>query len=64
MREYVDECVCCGKPCIGSACRYKNVPHFYCDDCGEETTLYEFDGEELCINCIKMRLDVVNPKIA
>lgn len=59
MVEYVDECVGCTNGCIGSACRYRNVPHWYCDECGEEKELYEFDDEELCIDCIKSRL----PKI-
>lgn len=60
MCKYENECVCCDLPCMGTSCPNLNVPHYYCDDCGEEDTLYEFDGEELCINCIKNRLTEVD----
>lgn len=56
MCKYENECVGCDLPCIGTSCPNRNVPHYYCDACREEDTLYEFDGEELCINCIKNRL--------
>lgn len=62
MVKYENECVGCNTildGCLGSACQYKHVPHFYCDDCNEEDDLYEFDGEQLCIECIKKRLDKV-----
>ncbi len=62
MVRYEDECVGCtsmGLPCLGNSCPNRNVPHFYCDGCGDETTLYEFDGEQLCIDCIRDRLDEV-----
>lgn len=55
MRQVENDCVDCGLPCIGTSCRYYAV-HFYCDDCGDEDTLYEFDGEELCIRCIAKKL--------
>ena len=51
MIRYENECVDCGKPCV-SNCRFKNVPHFYCDKCDEEAELYEFDGEQLCESCL------------
>ena len=60
MVEYEDECVGCGLPCYGNSCPNRNVPHYYCDECGDEEILYEFDGEELCIRCIKGRLTKVN----
>lgn len=60
MKVYEDECVDCGLPCIGSACPLKMVPHWYCDSCGDETDLYDFDGEELCLDCIKERLEKVS----
>lgn len=60
MCKYENECVGCDLPCMGTGCPNRNVPHYYCDDCGEEDTLYEFDGEELCINCIKNRLTKVD----
>lgn len=60
MVEYENECVDCGLPCYGDACPYRHVPHYYCDECGDEEKLYEFDGQELCIRCIKNRLTEVN----
>lgn len=60
MRRLENDCVDCGMPCIGDSCPYRNVIHFYCDDCGDETQLYEFEGEELCIDCIEKRLKKVN----
>ena len=41
MVVYEDECVGCGLPCIGRSCKYMNVPHIYCDKCGEE--IYDTD---------------------
>ncbi len=63
MIKYEDECVGCssmGLPCYGTSCINRNVPHFYCDECGDENELYEFDGQELCINCIENRLQKVS----
>lgn len=55
MVRYVDDCVGpCPMGCIGSSCRYMNVPYFYCDKCGEETDkLYAGNDEydELCKSC-------------
>ena len=51
MVEYENDCVGCGFPCR-SDCRYLHVAHCYCDKCGEEETLYEFDGEQLCADCV------------
>lgn len=62
MIEYENECCNCavpGYPCKGNLCLNMNVPHLYCDDCGEEDELYHYDGEELCIECIKERLEKV-----
>ena len=56
MRQVENDCVDCGLPCIGTSCRCYKAVHFYCDDCGDEDTLYEFDGEELCIRCIAKKL--------
>lgn len=60
MIKYKNECVDCGLPCIYDACCYFRVPHFICDDCNEEDDLYEFDGEQLCLRCVKKRLEKVN----
>ena len=63
MLVYENECCNCavpGYPCLGESCSNKRVPHFYCDSCkNEHDTVYEFDGEELCIGCIEKRLDKV-----
>ena len=60
MKQIENECLDCGKSCMGTSCPYNQVTRFYCDQCGCEETLYEFDGEELCIDCIKERLVKVN----
>lgn len=53
------DCATASYPCLGDACHLRHVEHFYCDDCGDETTLYDFDGEQLCIYCIEKRLEVI-----
>ena len=62
MVKIENDCVDCGLPCIGDRCKYRQFPHYYCDECGEELQageLYEYDGQELCIDCIKDKLPVV-----
>lgn len=62
MKRVVDECCGCATdnyPCLGNSCPRKHVTRFYCDECKEETILYHFDGEELCLSCIHKRLEVV-----
>lgn len=60
MKRLENECVDCGLPCLGKSCPNRNVSRFYCDECGDEAQLYDFDGEELCISCIEKRLDKVD----
>lgn len=60
MIKFENQCVDCGLPCIGSACKYIHVPCFYCDECGYETDTYHYDGKQLCIDCIEKRLDKVS----
>ena len=60
MRKVFDECVDCGLPCLGSSCPYKFVPRYFCDQCKEETQLYQFNDKELCINCIVSELEKVS----
>lgn len=60
MKRVENDCVGCELHCLGDSCPYRNVTHYYCDDCGEELQLYEFDGEEPCIDCIEKRLKKVN----
>lgn len=61
MVEYENECVDCPKDkgCLGNHCPKRNVPHYYCDNCGDETDLYYYDGQEICIDCIKKQLEKV-----
>ena len=54
MIRYKDECRSCavpGYPCIGSACSYRNVPHYYCDLCDSEEAVYKIEGECYCEKC-------------
>ena len=58
MVRHEDMCVECstsGLRCLGSSCPNRNVPVYYCDDCGDEIEgdVYEVDGEELCEDCLK-----------
>lgn len=59
MKRIENQCVDCGLPCLGNLCPHRNVLCHYCDECSDETVLYKFDGEELCLNCIVDRLEVV-----
>lgn len=65
MIEIRNDCYGCatdGYPCMGSLCPMRNAKHYVCDECGadvDEGELYYFDDEQLCIDCIKERLEVV-----
>ena len=63
MITYEDECCGCATPvypCMGSACPNRNVPYLYCDKCNEEVDdLYEWDDEQVCIDCIVKSLNKV-----
>lgn len=52
MRIHTNECVECQLPCNYNMCSYYKVERFYCDECGEETTLYDTDFGELCESCL------------
>ncbi len=54
MVIYENDCVGCPDSigCIGKTCPKVNVPHYYCDECGDETDTYIFDNAELCSACI------------
>lgn len=52
MIKYENDCVDCGFPCLGDSCKHKNVPHYYCDSCGDEETLYYWEGGQYCEECI------------
>lgn len=51
MRKTENECVDCGLLCF-SYCQYLNVTRYYCDECGDEGTLYETEYGELCAQCL------------
>lgn len=56
---------CCGCntdrfPCRGNDCPLRHVPHYYCDNCGEEVgTLYHHEEKELCADCVLETLEIV-----
>lgn len=53
-------CVSCGLPCLYEGCPYYKEVHAYCDKCEFEEDLYDFEGEQLCEDCIFERLDTRN----
>lgn len=59
MKKIENECVSCGLPCLGSSCPYREVIRFYCDRCGEEKTLYHYEDEELCKDCLLEEFEIV-----
>ena len=60
MKKKVNNCYDCDKPCMLFCPQRDDSWDYYCDECGDETQLYEWDGQELCLECIKGRLDRVN----
>lgn len=53
MIKFENDCYDCALHCRGSTCRNRNVPHFYCDECEDETEeLFEYDGEQICQDCL------------
>ena len=55
-----NECCDCGLPCIYESCIHWSVTRLYCDECQNEAdTLYYFDYQELCLDCIEARLERV-----
>ena len=61
MREVTNECVGCADAyrCVGHSCPLRQVLHIKCDKCGAETVLYEYDGEELCGDCLLEQFPIV-----
>lgn len=60
MKKKVNGCVDCGKPCLLFCPVRDDYYEYYCDECGDETQLYEYEGKELCGRCILNSLDKVN----
>lgn len=59
MRVLENECVSCGLPCLGNSCPNRNVPHYYCDECKEESVLYDSEFGELCADCLLEKFPIV-----
>lgn len=61
MKVIENECVGCPKEmgCLGSACPYVDVPHYYCDYCEKEEKLYHYNGYEICEECLLKEFEVV-----
>lgn len=60
MIKIRNECCDCGLPCLGNTCPNLHVKHYICDICGNEPDhLYRYEGQELCIDCIKEQLEEV-----
>lgn len=57
MIRIENDCVGCDLPCVD--CGLKRTPHYYCDECGEEGTLYDYDGDQLCRTCLLKKFDVI-----
>ena len=57
--KYEDDCVGCPPEigCMGNSCPNRNIPHTYCDRCGDEAKLYQFDDEQICENCLAEEID-------
>lgn len=56
MIKIENDCVGCGIYCCD--CGLKHSPHYYCDKCGDEETLFYFGDKELCISCIESAASV------
>ena len=63
MITYEDECCGCATesyPWLGSACPNRNVKRLYCDRCDDDVEkLYNYDGEELCEECVLKEFEVI-----
>lgn len=59
MTYDTNECIGCDLPCIYHGCPYYKVTHYKCDFCKEETKLYEYNGYEICEDCLLKQFDVI-----
>lgn len=57
MKKLENQCVGCPTEmgCLASACRYRNVPVYYCDICGDYAT-YQLKDEDYCEDCMEKYL--------
>ena len=59
MKVKVNNCVDCDLPCMIFCPLRDNSYEYICDECGEAVDaddLYEYDGKEICKDCL---LDIV-----
>jgi hypothetical protein len=60
MIRVESDCVDCGLPCLYEACPHYKAIRYICDCCDNETDdLFLLDDQELCIDCIKHKLERV-----
>lgn len=56
MVKIENDCVDCatdGFPCLRECCPYRNITHYYCDECGDDVDiLWETEKGQLCLNCL------------
>lgn len=60
MVKIENDCVECDLHCLGDACPLRNSKHYYCDDCGDEAEIYDYNGEELCVDCLLKRFKKIS----
>lgn len=62
--EKGESCVGCPQGCIDCGRKHSSVPHMYCDDCNQEfETLYKYDGNQLCKDCLTDRVILDTPEV-
>ena len=60
MIYHTNDCVDCGLPCVYELCPYYKALHSKCDFCKEEDIrLYNYEGYEICQECLLKQFDVV-----
>lgn len=60
MIEYTNECCGpCPMGCLGAYCRNRNVPHYYCDECGAEVESINDLYGGICSSCKEDELNEV-----
>lgn len=60
MIRYESQCVNCGFPCRYEACPNYKVRILECDRCKDEVEkLYDYDGEEICEECLLKEFEVI-----
>ena len=61
MIRYENDCVGCPPEmgCLGEACPNRNVPYYFCDECGNDITdaYWVVDGKIICSDCLNEMFD-------